>query len=144
MSLSDQIEQYLASVPEPKQTDLRALYALVSELLPGGQRWFFDGLDASGKVVSNPNIGFGAYQKAYADGTVKPFYQIGISANATGLSVYVMGIDDRRYLPGKYSGTIGKANVTGYCVKFRALKDVHIDVLTNLLRDGLAHSSRCS
>jgi hypothetical protein len=30
----------------------------------------------------------------YADGTSRDFYQIGLSANTTGISVYIMGIED--------------------------------------------------
>ena len=34
----------------------------------------------------------------YADGTTREFYQIGLSANKTGISVYIMGIEDKKYL----------------------------------------------
>lgn len=70
--------------------------------------------------------------------TVKTkFYQIGISANTTGISVYIMGIQDKNYLPETYGKTIGKASVTGYCIKFKALKDVNMDILEAAIRDGV-------
>ena len=50
------------------------------------------------KSVSNPNIGYGSYTIKYADGTTREFYQIGLSANTTGISVYIMGIKDKTYL----------------------------------------------
>jgi len=49
----------------------------------------------------------------YADGKTKDFYQIGISTNTTGISVYIMGISDKTYLSQTYSGRLGKAKVTG-------------------------------
>ena len=49
----------------------------------------------------------------YADGKTKEFYQIGISANTTGISVYIMGIADKKYLLETYAKTIGKASITG-------------------------------
>ena len=50
-----------------------------------------------GKVVANPNIGYGLYTIAYANGSSREFYRIGLSANTTGISVYVLGLDDKTY-----------------------------------------------
>ena len=33
---------------------------------------------------------------------------------------------------------LGKASVTGYCIRFKALKDINIDTLEAAIRDGLA------
>ena len=136
MTLDDQIDRYLESIPEPKQTDMRRLHGAILEMNKGCKLWFLDGKDERGKVVSNPNIGYGTLRKKYADGKIKEFYQVGISANSTGLSVYLMGMDDKKYLQKKYASAIGKASVTGYCIKFKALKDLHWDVLKEAIRDG--------
>lgn len=74
---------------------------------------------------------------AYADGRTREFYQIGLSANTTGISVYIMGLDDKTYLAQTYGGDVGKASVTGYCIKFRTLRNVNVDVLTAAMRDGI-------
>ena len=58
-------------------------------------------LDFSGVsrwMVSNPNIGYGVQTITYAGGSAKEFCQIGLSANTTGISVYVMGIKDAALL----------------------------------------------
>lgn len=136
MGVESQIGQYLASLPAPKQADLRSLQRMILAMHPGAKLWFLDGKDDGGKVVSNPNIGFGTLDKRYADGSTRPFYQVGISANSTGISVYVMGFDDRTYLPRKYAAAIGKATVTGYCIKFKALKDIDLDTLGRAIQDG--------
>ncbi len=140
MALMDQIEGYLASLPGPKQADLRRLHGAIRELNPGCELWFLDGQDETGKVVSNPNIGYGTLIKSYAGGKTKPFYQVGISANTAGLSVYLMGMDDKAYLQQAYGPTIGKASLTGYCIKFKALKDVDWEVLTRAIQDGMART----
>src|SRR5262245_11519432 len=137
MTIDDQIKTYLASIPEPKQSDMRALHGTILRMNPGCKLWFLDGTDESGKVVSNPNIGFGTLSKKYADGKIKEFYQVGISANTAGLSVYIMGIDDKSYLKQKYADAIGKANVTSYCIKFKALKDIDLDTLKKAIQDGI-------
>jgi hypothetical protein len=137
MALDDQINRYLESIPEPKQTDMRRLHGAILGMNPGCKLWFLDGKDESGKVVSNPNIGYGTLQKKYADGKTKEFYQTGISANSAGLSVYIMGIDDKKYLQEKYAHAIGKASVTGYCIKFKALKDIDLEILKGAIQDGM-------
>lgn len=137
MDVQEQIKAYIASQPENKGSDLQALHNVILDLMPAGKLWFLDGKDGENKTVSNPNIGYGQYTITYADGKTREFYQIGLSANTTGISVYIMGIDDRTYLPKTYTEKIGKAKVTGYCIKFKALKDIHIAVLEAAIRDGL-------
>src|ERR1700712_291725 len=137
-TVKKEIETYIAGQPEPKRSDMRALHGIVLGIMPGAKLWFLDGKDEAGKTVSNPNIGYGLYTMEYADGKTREFYQIGLSANTTGISVYVMGIEDKRYLPNAYGKKIGKASVTGYCIKFKALKDVKVAVLEAAVRDGLA------
>jgi hypothetical protein len=140
MRIETQIETYLASLPGPKQADMRALHRTILAMQPGARLWFLDGKDDSGKVVTNPNVGFGELDKRYADGSTRPFYQVGISANSTGISVYIMGLEDRTYLPRKYADAIGKATVTGYCIKFKALKDIDLDTLERAIQDGFGQA----
>ena len=73
----------------------------------------------------------------YADGTTREFYQIGLSANKTGISVYILGIEDKKYLAKTYGKKLGKASVTGYCIKFKTLKDINIDILEAAIRYGV-------
>jgi hypothetical protein len=105
--------------------------------MPACKLWFLDGKNNENKTVSNPNIGYGFQTIKYADGKTKEFYQIGISANKTGISVYVLGIKDKNYLPQTYGEKIGKASLSGYCIKFKTLKDINIDVLEAAIRYGL-------
>lgn len=47
-----------------------------------------------------------------------------------------MGIDDKNYLPNTYGKKIGKATITGYCIKFKALKDINASILKEVIVDG--------
>jgi hypothetical protein len=136
MSVQEQIEKYIASHPERKRGDMQTLHMVTLKALPGCRLWFLDGKDANGKTVSNPNIGYGFQTLKYADEKTKDFYQIGLSANATGISVYILGIADKTYLAKTYGKKIGKATVTGYCIRFKALKDIDIEILLDAIRDG--------
>ena len=138
MTVEDQVRDYLAALPAPKREDMRALHQHILGLAPGCRTWFLDGRDETGRIVSNPNIGYGACTIRYADGKSRDFYRIGLSANASGISVYIMGLDDKTHLPNTYGGTIGKADVTGYCIRFRKLADIDLTVLEDAIRFGFA------
>jgi hypothetical protein len=136
MNVQEQIKQYITSQPEPKSSDMQALHRLILQVLPGCKLWFLDGKNSENKTVSNPNIGYGSHTIKYADGKTREFYQIGLSANTTGISVYIIGITDKTYLAHTYGKKLGKASVTGYCIKFKALKDINIDILESAIRYG--------
>ena len=140
MNVQEQIKNYITSQPAQNRSDMQELHRLLMQIAPGCKLWFNDGKNSDGKTITNPNIGYGFYTIKYADGATREFYQIGVSANKTGLSVYVLGIKDKSRLASMYAKKIGKASVTGYCIRFKTLKDIHIDVLEDAIRFGLAAS----
>lgn len=140
MNVQEQIKDYITSQPEPKRKDMQTLHHTILQLMPACKLWFLDGKNSENKIVSNPNIGYGSQTINYADGKSKEFYQIGISANKTGISAYILGIKDKTYLAQTYGKKLGKASVSGYCIKFKMLKDINIDVLETAIRFGSSHS----
>jgi len=137
MNLQAQITEYIATQPEPKRSEMQQLHHIILALMPTCKLWFLDGKDDKGKTVSNPNIGYGSQTLKYADGKTKEFYQIGISANTAGISVYILGINDKKYLIQTFGKELGKASVTGYCIKFKTLSDIKIDVLKAAIQYGI-------
>jgi hypothetical protein len=137
MKVQEEIKRYIASQPEPKRRDMQELHRIILDIMPGCKLWFLDGKNSENKTVSNPNIGYGLQTLKYADGTNREFYLIGISANTTGISVYILGINDKTFLAKTYGKKIGKASVTGYCIKFKSLKDININVLEEAIQNGL-------
>lgn len=137
MTIQEKIEAYIKSQPEAKRSDLQTLHLHILKTLPKCKLWFLDGKDSTGKIVSNPNIGYGSYNIHYADGTSKEFYQIGLSANTSGISVYILGIKDKNYLFKTFGEKLGKATVTGYCIRFKKLKDIHLEILEDAIRYGV-------
>ena len=137
MNLQERIEDYIAGQAEPKRGDMRSLHQAILQLMPACKTWFLDGKNGEGKTVSNPNIGYGSRTIKYADGKTREFYRIGLSANTAGISVYILGMEDRKYLAQAYGKKLGKASVTGYCIKFKSLEDIDIDVLEKAISYGL-------
>jgi len=141
MNIDEQIKEYISSQPEPKRSDVEALHRMILDVKPECKLWFLDGKNEMGKIVSNPDIGYGSYTMKYTDGTTREFYQVGLSPNKTGISVYIMGIEDKKYLAETYGKEIGKASVTGYCIRFKALKDINIEILEAAIRDRFEASA---
>ena len=137
MDIPEQVEAYLASQPEAKQADLRQVHERMLTDFPDARLWFTDGTNEDGKVVANPNIGYGVFTLTYADGSSREFYRVGMSANTSGISVYVMGLDDKTYLSRTYGAAMGKASVTGYCIKFTRLAVIDADVLHTAMGHGM-------
>lgn len=142
MKVKEQIDEYIATQPESKRSDMQELHRIILGVKSRSKLWFLDGKNDEGKVVSNPNIGYGAYTITYADGTTREFYQIGLSANKTGISVYILGLEDKKYLAETFGKDLGKASVTGYCIRFKSLKDINIDVLEAAIRFGFEASAQ--
>lgn len=140
MNVETEIEEYISSLDERKQSEMRVLHQLILNLNTSCKLWFLDGKNSENKVVSNPNIGYGIYTINYADSSNRPFYQIGLSANKTGISVYILGIEDKNFLSANFGSTIGKASITGYCIKFKTIKDINLDVLESAIKYGFEAS----
>jgi hypothetical protein len=141
MNIQEQIKKYIASQPEPKRSDMQALHRQILQILPACKLWFLDGKNSENKTVSNPNIGYGFRTIKYADGKTREFYQIGMSANTTGISVYILGIKDKTYLARTYGKKLGKATVSGYCIKFKTITGIDVETLQAAIRDGAEGTS---
>lgn len=68
MDIHEQIQQYINNHPEPKHKEMLELHNMILTMMPECKLWFLDGKDEEGKIVSNPNIGYGFYTIKYADG----------------------------------------------------------------------------
>jgi hypothetical protein len=120
-----------------KRLDLEALHAFMRGTFPDAHLWFTEGRNSVGKVVSNPNVGHGHRIQHGANGTTKEVYRIGFSATSTGISVYVLGLNDKTALAHRFGDSLGKAKVTGYCIAVRRLADVDLNTLHAALEYGM-------
>jgi hypothetical protein len=142
MTVKEQIKTHIASQPEPKSTDMEVLHKRILQILPKCKLWFDDGKNSENKTVANPTIGYGLQTLKYANGKTREFFQIGISANTTGISVYILGLKDKKHLVQAYGKKIGKASVTGYCIKFKSLKDINVEILEEAILYGVSVTTK--
>lgn len=132
---AERVDAYLESHPEPKRADLYILHERFISLFQGQPVSYFDGLDDNGKVVANPTLGYGTHTIRYANGASKQTFKLGLSANKTGISIYVMGITDKMLLQSMFQDRLGKAKVTGYCIRFGKLADIDVDHLMDVIKN---------
>lgn len=142
LSPQSQIIAFIEGLPEPKKSEMMAIHQLIQTVNPDGKLWFDTGVNEDGKVVANPTAGYGLQTLQYANGKTRDYFQIGLSANTTGISIYLLGIKDKKYLVNAYGNHIGKASVTGYCIKFKSINDIHLDVLKDAIRFGFEATAR--
>ncbi len=134
MNVQEQIKEYITSQPESKRSEMQELHLLILRVSPKTKLWFFDGKNSENKTIANPTIGYGSYTIIYTDGKTREFFQIGMGANKTGIFVHILGIKDKTFLTQTYGKTLGKASVSGYCIKFKTLKDINVDILEAAIR----------
>ncbi len=136
MNVREQIDRYINDQSRVQSEDLRKLDRRILQISPEAQLWFLDGRNSEGKVVSNPSIGYGLETLSYASGKTRAFYKIGPSASTSGISVYVMGLKDKKHLSETYGSRIGKAKITGYCISFKSTKEVDPGVFDEIVSDA--------
>lgn len=137
-AVESQIESHFSDLPESKGNELKKLHEFILNVNSSVQLWFDNGINAAGKVVTNPTIGYGLQTLHYANGEMKEFFQIGICATSTGISIYFIGLRDKNILKEKFGSSIGKATMTGYCVKYKRLTDLNIEILDKLIHFGFS------
>jgi len=137
MDNTTQIHNFILMQESAKQSDLLQLHELMLTILPTGKVWLEDGKNEAGKVVTNPTIGYGNQTILLAKGKSREMFQIGISVNTAGISIYLIGIRNKMDLAREFGAQLGKAKVTGYCIKFKQLADLDLPVLAAAIRKGI-------
>ncbi len=133
MTTEEKIALHLSHLPQEKSVELTALFHLIRTQLKDSPLHFFDGLNEQGKVVANPTIGFGSCRLTYKDGSFQDTFRIGISANSTGISIHILGLSYKTYLTHTFGSRLGKAKITGYCIRFSKLSHIDLDVLREIV-----------
>lgn len=137
-AVQSQIQSHFEKLENLKSIELQQLHKLIVTTNPTCKLWFDNGINDEGKVVTNPTIGYGLQTLHYAKGETKKFFQIGICATTTGISIYLIGLKDKNMLKETFSPSIGKATITGYCVKYKRLSELNPESLTKLILFGFS------
>lgn len=115
-------EEYLVSVEEPKRSELRLLDDLIRTTLPDHEPFMISGF-----------MGYGKYHYRYDSGREGDWFKVGMVANKTGISVYVVAADENGYLAEQFKPKLGKASIGKSCIRFKKLADIDLGALKELL-----------
>ncbi|TCN38646.1 uncharacterized protein DUF1801 [Kribbella orskensis] len=119
------VEDFLASVPEPRQSDAREVDALLTEVT---------GLPAA---LWGPSIvGYGKRHLVYESGRELDWFEIGFSPRKASTTLYLTeGFDGYDELLGR----LGKHTTGKSCLYLKRLDDVDRDVLKELVTRSVSH-----
>ncbi|WP_433010090.1 DUF1801 domain-containing protein [Kribbella sp. CA-294648] len=118
------VEDFLATIPEPRQSDARELTTLLTELAGCRPALWGDSI-----------VGFGERHLVYPSGRELDWFEIGFSPRKTSLTLYLTeGFD--RYA--ELLARLGPHKHTVSCLHLKRLADADRDVLTELLAGSIA------
>ena len=124
-------EEYLESLPAETGADMTALHERIRAALPGHGCCVWAGVFWGGSEQTI--IGYGDMSYVRSDKKRVEWFLVGLARQKSYYSVYVNAVEGRRYLTEAYAGRLGKAKVGKSSISFRALADVDLDVLSELI-----------
>lgn len=119
-------EEYIASLEEPRKSDVQQLHEFIQELVPDLKPYMQAGM-----------IGYGSHHYRYASGREGDWMIIGLSGRKDYISVYICAaMEDGHYLPESYKERLPQANIGKSCIRFKRTSDIDLDVLAELVQEG--------
>jgi hypothetical protein len=120
---------YLAALPEPRRTELKALDAAIRKAAPRLKPH----LGYGGTI-----LGYGHYHYKYASGREGDCGIVGISSRAQYISLYVSGVRNGVSIAETAKAKLGKVNVGKVCITFKNLSDLNLPAALDLVCDASA------
>ncbi|MFN8132288.1 MAG: DUF1801 domain-containing protein [Solirubrobacteraceae bacterium] len=118
-------EEYIASLDEPRRSDIAALDELICATAPGLERHLRPGM-----------IGYGPYHYRYASGREGDSCVIGLASKARYISLYVQCTVDGSYLAETYADRLPAADIGKACVRFKRPDDLDLGALRSLISEA--------
>ncbi|MCK9361177.1 DUF1801 domain-containing protein [Patescibacteria group bacterium] len=115
--------EYIASIPEPRKTDIKKLDAFIKKTLPSMKPFFLYNM-----------LAYGPFHYKSKSGREGEWAYIGLASQKNYISLYVCVVDVKTYLAEEYKKELPKANIGKSCIRFKKLEDVDIKVLGKILK----------
>jgi hypothetical protein len=122
--------QYLASLPEPRRSELTALHKAIRKAVPGLKPGIAYGM-----------IGYGSYHYRYASGREGDAPVIGLASQKQYISLYISCCGEAGYLPEKNKHRLGKVSCGKCCIRFKRLEDLKLGVALRLVKRAAKFAS---
>jgi hypothetical protein len=116
-------EEYIASLDEPRRSEVARTDALISETVPDLER-----------VIQAGMIGYGPFHYKYASGHEGDTSRIVLASNKQYISIYTCASDAAGYFVERYADRLPKAKIGRGCIRFKHLDDLDQGVLREIFR----------
>jgi hypothetical protein len=116
-------DEYIAMIDEPRRQDIQTLHNLIQKTVPKLKPRILYGM-----------IGYGTYHYRYASGREGDWSLIALASQKNYISVYVCCEQNGTYLAEEYKDKLPKASIGKSCIRFKALKDIDLSVLTEIIK----------
>ena len=121
-------EQYLASLDEPRRSDMRALHDAIRKAAPKLKPEMIGGM-----------LGYGKYHYKYASGHEGDTGVIVIASQKQHIGLYLGCSGGMEYEGAKATGGLGKVSVGKGCIRFKKLADLDLKVAMDLVKQAAQH-----
>ena len=111
---------------------LRALDRLITEAMPGRRRVLYEGTFWGG--TEQEIIGYGHIVQSRQKGEDVHWFLVGLARQKDHYSLYVNAVDGGKYLGQQIEGQLGKVKLGSASIGFKALDDLDVAVLEELMR----------
>jgi hypothetical protein len=115
--------QYIASLEEPRKSEVKRLDAFIRKAVPGMK-----------PVMHTGMLGYGLIPYVGSNGKLGDWPVISVSSRAQYISLYVCATEGTGYLAEAYKKALPKTSIGKSCIRFKKLEDVDLDVIEDILK----------
>ena len=121
-------EAYIASLPEPRRSQMARLHRLIVEAIPDAPIRMFE--------YSGTLIGYGPYEYSNSKGTrTGDWFAVGLANRKSYISLYSMGLHDGGYLVEHVADRFPGAKTGRSCLNLKDVDAVPDDAVKDLVKE---------
>lgn len=117
-------EEYIASLEEPRRSEIAQIDRLIRETLPDLEPFMLNGM-----------LAYGPYHYRYPSGREGDWCRVALASQKNYISLYCCAADEGGYVAERYRERLPKANIGKSCVRFKKLDDLDRGAVQAMLRE---------
>jgi hypothetical protein len=114
--------EYLASLEEPRRSEVTRLHRLIRKAAPG-----------LAPRIESGMLAYGRYHYRYASGREGDWFVIGLASQKRYISLYVCATDDEGYVAESFKDRLPRASIGKSCVRIKRLDDVDLATVEKMV-----------